>query len=184
MIVSLALGGAFSASESSYPPADPSRIASQVVSGIGFLGAGAIIRQGLNIKGLTTAATIWLSAAVGLACGAGEFFPAAVALLIALCTLIIMEKIEEKIFPAKKIKTLNLICERETFNLAKIQDILSENKVIVDNVDMSVAKGSSRIKVFFQIHIPNFLDTAAFCATLEQTAFVAKIELTSSEKLR
>lgn len=56
----------------------PSRMAAQVVSGIGFLGAGAIMREGLNIKGMNTAATLWCSAAVGVACGAGIF---AIALL-------------------------------------------------------------------------------------------------------
>ena len=50
---------------------DPTRIAAQIVTGIGFLGAGAIIRQGLSVRGLTTAATLWLVAAIGMAAGAG-----------------------------------------------------------------------------------------------------------------
>jgi putative Mg2+ transporter-C (MgtC) family protein len=53
--------------------ADPTRIAAQIVTGIGFLGAGAIIRQGLSVRGLTTAATLWVVAAVGMACGAGYY---------------------------------------------------------------------------------------------------------------
>jgi putative Mg2+ transporter-C (MgtC) family protein len=56
---------------------DPTRIAAQIVTGIGFLGAGAIIRQGLSIRGLTTAATLWVVAAIGMATGAG-YYPAAV----------------------------------------------------------------------------------------------------------
>ena len=52
---------------------DPTRIAAQIVTGIGFLGAGAIIRQGLSIRGLTTAATLWIAAAIGLAAGAGFY---------------------------------------------------------------------------------------------------------------
>ena len=59
--------------------ASPSRMAAQVVSGIGFLGAGAIMREGLNVKGLNTAATLWCSAAVGIGCGAGLFALAAIA---------------------------------------------------------------------------------------------------------
>lgn len=55
----------------------PSRMAAQVVSGIGFLGAGAIMREGVTVKGLNTAATLWCSAAVGVACGAGAFGMAA-----------------------------------------------------------------------------------------------------------
>jgi putative Mg2+ transporter-C (MgtC) family protein len=57
--------------------ASPSRMAAQVVSGIGFLGAGAIMREGLNVKGLNTAATLWCAAAVGVACAAGMFALAA-----------------------------------------------------------------------------------------------------------
>jgi putative Mg2+ transporter-C (MgtC) family protein len=56
--------------------ADPTRIAAQIVTGIGFLGAGAIIRDGLSIRGLTTAATLWVVAAIGMACGAGYYLPA------------------------------------------------------------------------------------------------------------
>ena len=63
---------------------DPGRIAAQVVSGIGFLGAGAFIKIGNNVKGLTTAASIWVVAAIGLAIGAGMYGPAAIALGAAL----------------------------------------------------------------------------------------------------
>ncbi len=52
---------------------DPTRIAAQVVTGIGFLGAGAILQQGVNVRGLTTAAALWASAAAGLAAGIGDF---------------------------------------------------------------------------------------------------------------
>jgi putative Mg2+ transporter-C (MgtC) family protein len=66
---------------------DPTRIAAQIVSGIGFLGAGAIIRQGLSVKGLTTAATLWLVAAIGMASGAGYYSAALFATAGALITL-------------------------------------------------------------------------------------------------
>jgi putative Mg2+ transporter-C (MgtC) family protein len=66
---------------------DPTRIAAQIVSGIGFLGAGAIIRQGLSVRGLTTAATLWLVAAIGMACGAGYYVPAIISTAVALVTL-------------------------------------------------------------------------------------------------
>jgi putative Mg2+ transporter-C (MgtC) family protein len=56
--------------------ADPTRIAAQIVTGIGFLGAGAIIREGLSVRGLTTAATLWVVAAIGMASGAGYYWPA------------------------------------------------------------------------------------------------------------
>ena len=64
---------AFLTSGANVVRADPTRIAAQIVTGIGFLGAGAIIRQGLSVRGLTTAATLWVVAAVGLAAGAGYY---------------------------------------------------------------------------------------------------------------
>lgn len=67
--------------------ADPTRIAAQIVSGIGFLGAGAIIRQGLSVRGLTTAATLWLAAAIGMAAGAGYYSAALIATIGGLLTL-------------------------------------------------------------------------------------------------
>jgi putative Mg2+ transporter-C (MgtC) family protein len=67
--------------------ADPSRIAAQVVTGVGFLGAGAIIRQGLSIRGLTTAATLWVVAAIGLAAGAGYYSAAIITTAVALAAL-------------------------------------------------------------------------------------------------
>jgi putative Mg2+ transporter-C (MgtC) family protein len=66
---------------------DPTRIAAQIVTGIGFLGAGAIIRQGLSIRGLTTAATLWVVAAIGLAAGAGYYSAALITTAVALVAL-------------------------------------------------------------------------------------------------
>jgi putative Mg2+ transporter-C (MgtC) family protein len=73
---------------SSHPVAlDPSRIAAQIVTGVGFLGAGAIIRQGISVRGLTTAATLWVVAAIGMACGAGLYTLAITATVVALLAL-------------------------------------------------------------------------------------------------
>ena len=66
---------------------DPTRIAAQIVTGIGFLGAGAIIRQGLTVRGLTTAATLWGVAAIGMACGAGYYLAAVVTTMLVIFTL-------------------------------------------------------------------------------------------------
>src|SRR2546430_13381915 len=68
----------FLTSGASVVRADPTRIAAQIVTGIGFLGAGAIIREGLSVRGLTTAATLWVVAAIGMACGAGWYWAALV----------------------------------------------------------------------------------------------------------
>ncbi len=70
-----------------FVPIDPTRIAAQIVTGIGFLGAGAIIRQGPRVRGLTTAATLWAVAAIGLACGAGYYSGAIATTVVVLVAL-------------------------------------------------------------------------------------------------
>lgn len=72
----------------------PERIAAQVVTGIGFLGAGAIMQSGGTVHGLTTAATIWVNAAIGMAAGAGEFAIALGATSITLIVLVVLPPIE------------------------------------------------------------------------------------------
>ena len=72
------------------PNVDPARIAAQVASGIGFLGAGAILRQGLGVRGLTTAATLWIAAAVGVASGAGAYPAVALGTAFMLLLLILL----------------------------------------------------------------------------------------------
>lgn len=74
--------------------ADPGRIAAQVVSGIGFLGAGTILREGLTVRGLTTAASLWVVAALGLAVGGGYYISAFTATILALITLTVLSRLD------------------------------------------------------------------------------------------
>ncbi len=83
---------------------DPSRIAAQVVSGIGFLGAGAIIRSQASVSGLTTAATLWVVSAIGLACGVGFYNGAFFVTALVLIGLIFFSRLEQKMFGAHKTK--------------------------------------------------------------------------------
>jgi putative Mg2+ transporter-C (MgtC) family protein len=72
------------------PGSDPTRIAAQIVTGIGFLGAGAIMRTGSGVQGLTTAATVWVNAAVGVAAGGGEDHLAVLATAVTLAALFVL----------------------------------------------------------------------------------------------
>ncbi len=74
---------------------DPGRVAAQVVTGIGFLGAGAIIRERFSVRGLTTAACLWIAAAIGIACGVGLFGISIVVTILSLGSLLLLKKIEE-----------------------------------------------------------------------------------------
>lgn len=78
-------------------PDSPGRIAAQVVSGIGFLGAGVIMREGMNIRGLNTAATLWCSAGIGVLCGLGLYQLATIATLLILCANILLREAAQRI---------------------------------------------------------------------------------------
>jgi putative Mg2+ transporter-C (MgtC) family protein len=83
------------------PGADPARVAAQIVTGIGFLGAGAILKRGVSVKGLTTAASLWAVAAVGMAAGAAAYGIAVAATIIVIVSLWPLRIIEDRWFPRK-----------------------------------------------------------------------------------
>lgn len=74
--------------------ADPARIAAQIVTGVGFLGAGAIMRTRVGVHGLTTAATVWVNAALGVAAGGGQYHLALIAMAVTMVVLLVIEPLE------------------------------------------------------------------------------------------
>ena len=89
---------------------DPARIASNIVVGVGFLGAGVILEDKGRITGLTTAATIWFSAALGMACGLGEFGLAGFTTLVALLVLLLFTRIERSLAISEEVRTYEITC--------------------------------------------------------------------------
>jgi putative Mg2+ transporter-C (MgtC) family protein len=85
---------------------DPSRIAAQIVTGIGFLGAGVIFRQGFTIRGLTTAASLWMVAAIGMAAGAGYWAGAVLATAVGVVSLRPLEWAKERVIPQRAAQRL------------------------------------------------------------------------------
>jgi putative Mg2+ transporter-C (MgtC) family protein len=107
--------------------ADPTRIAAQIVTGIGFLGAGAIIRHGLSVRGLTTAATLWVSAAIGIAAGSGYYSAAIFATVITLVSLsplrVLAHRLTERMRPEAKDLIVELAPETSVSALlGKLED--------------------------------------------------------------
>lgn len=86
----------------------PSRIAAQIVSGIGFLGAGAIIQDRGGVQGLTTAASIWLVASIGVACGSGQYAVATVTTILALLALVVFRPVTKMIHKKSREKSGNV----------------------------------------------------------------------------
>ena len=119
---------------------DTSRVAAQIVTGIGFIGAGTVLRNGPIVLGLTTAATLWIAASIGMACGAGMYEIAFAGTLLSILTLVSIRVFERKVIPnsikrTKRIK-ISIICKNEIakkiheFIIGKYQEIreLTEKK--------------------------------------------------------
>jgi putative Mg2+ transporter-C (MgtC) family protein len=87
----------FSGSERVHAALDPTRMAQGIMTGIGFLGAGVIVQEGVSVRGLTTAASIWITAAIGVLIGIGFYFPALLAFVLTLGTLSVFRWIEGKL---------------------------------------------------------------------------------------
>ena len=106
---------------------DPSRIAAQVVSGVGFLGAGTILFRGEAVKGLTTAASLWAVAGIGLATGSGLYVGAFASTVIVLAVLAGIKPIEERYRRRLQTRTLVLLAARGAFSLEILREVVGAN---------------------------------------------------------
>ena len=102
-----------------FPDSDMTRVAAQVVAGIGFLGAGAIIKDNKSVKGLTTAATLWCAAAIGILCAANLLFESAIGTLLVLFTNIVLRTVNSKINKLSgninyNMYVFSIVCEENT----------------------------------------------------------------------
>ena len=131
MLIGIDGSGKFSSDTSR----DTARIAGQVISGIGFLGAGTILQKKNAVTGLTTAATLWLSAAIGLAVGIGYYEGAIIATVICLVTLISLNKISDLI-NKKTIKSYSMIFDTYNFNQDSFYEFTSKEGVEIRKLDI------------------------------------------------
>lgn len=157
---------------------DPTRIAAGVISGIGFLGGGAIMKQGLNIKGLTSAAIIWTAASFGLAIGAGLYVQVGVALIISLSILIGLEKINTKFFPATRSKSLHLCFENETLDMNKISQTIKKHGMKIADVNTSRAISVKRIILHYSVQAPREDDFDELIADLNKIGTLSEFSIT------
>ncbi|CAE6772299.1 MgtC/SapB family protein [Paraburkholderia sp. SEWSISQ10-3 4] len=110
---------------------DPSRVAAQVVSGIGFLGAGSILLRGEIVRGLTTAASLWSVAGIGLAVGGGMYTAAIGATIIILIILVGVKPLERRFISVKQQRNITLLVERGSVSLDSVHNALGTGSVRV-----------------------------------------------------
>lgn len=137
---------------------DPARIAAQVVSGIGFLGAGAILRSDRDIKGITTAATIWMSAAIGLACGNGLYFGAILTTVFGLIVLTSFRRVESRMMPSSKyISSIYMIVEKENFKASDLKEKLEINNLCINTLNYKNI-GDNKVEVLIEFEKETILN--------------------------
>jgi putative Mg2+ transporter-C (MgtC) family protein len=130
---------------------DPGRIPAQVISGIGFLGAGTIIIEGANVKGLTTAASLWTVAAIGLAVGVGFYYGAILATFLILLTLITFNRLEAVILKKSYLQPLTLIVKDMPGQLGKVGSSLGDMDISIKDVKMeNIEEGKLLITLMIQ----------------------------------
>ena len=138
---------------------DPTRIAANVVTGVGFLGAGTILRHGNTISGLTTAASLWIVSGIGLAVGIGFYAGALMTTLMVLISLILLRSLESSFARMKSLRRLWVRGIDQPGLLANVSAIFGEMHVYVAKVDMSEPEymetfNSEVITLEFQLRLP------------------------------
>jgi putative Mg2+ transporter-C (MgtC) family protein len=144
---------------------DPTRIAAQIVTGIGFLGAGAIIRQGLSIRGLTTAATLWVVAAIGMAAGAGYYSAAVVGTALVLVSLWPLRIAAGRLLARVRPEQARLIVEvRRGGSAAPVLDTLEKTGTETRALEFEEEHGRRRMAL--EVALPSELSPASLVAHL------------------
>ena len=123
---------------------DPARIAAQIITGIGFIGAGTVMRSGTNILGITTAATLWMCAAVGMSCGTGEFVLAAIATVSTMAILILIRIFEKEVIQHRISHYRNIEIKMSTSlkNMDQLNAIIEKHFSKITKFDKKVLNGT------------------------------------------
>ncbi len=137
--------------------ADPARIAAQVVSGIGFLGAGTILREGANIRGLTTAASLWVIAAIGLAAGAGLYGAAVGVAFISLLTLVVLSRLEAVLISRRSYSVIRITLSDRPGQIGQVGSTLGRYGVNIKNIIMKPGNVAGSIEV--ELHVRSSVKT-------------------------
>jgi putative Mg2+ transporter-C (MgtC) family protein len=148
---------------------DPTRLAAQVISGIGFLGAGAILRYGVSVKGLSTAASLWTMAIVGLAVGGGYYIPALVTTALLLVTLVTLNFLERRFIRQYVTLSVSIIAEDRPNILEESRQVMLKHVKTVS--DIRIEKNFLKKRVRIQSEV-TFLEGKALESLMDDLALI------------
>ena len=138
---------------------DPGRIAAQIVTGIGFLGAGVILKEGFTIVGLTTAACLWIAAAIGMASGAGLYFIATSTTALSLISLILLRWFErfyrKDIYRNLSVSIPNEVDARKVIELVKSKEVMITSFGIERDYETLTTNARMQLRLFYKGNVDN-----------------------------
>lgn len=156
---------------------DPARVAAQVISGVGFLGAGAIIQNRGSIRGLTTAAGIWMVAAIGLAIGVGLYLIAIVSTAFILFTLVSLERYEHQVMTERSAKTIQITTHSMKVNTVEMKRVLSRYSIAVHDILLDYNYEKQITTITFIVLTKGNTDFESLFSEMRLTYPIASIQL-------
>jgi putative Mg2+ transporter-C (MgtC) family protein len=156
---------------------DSSRIAASVVSGVGFLAGGAILRTGINVQGLTTAAGLWLVTAIGMSAGAGMWVVSVVVTLMGITTLTVLRRFEDKNDHLVSRRVSLVLASAEVFDV--VMTALNGQGVKVSDFDYDrrLDDEKKRTEVTFDMEVPLTLGVPKVIASIESVDGVRRVQV-------
>lgn len=155
---------------------DPSRIAAQIVTGVGFLGAGVIIKDKGSIRGLTTAATLWLNAAVGMAAGLGMVVIPVACTVIGLVSLTILKTIQKKV-RRDIYEAVNITCSDFEHSLDQLTEFFARQNFTVEKVSLHKVNKQELTYKFILKCDRTCIDYVSFIKELTKLDFIRKVKV-------
>lgn len=172
-----AYGPAFSEAGPDSIRFDPTRVAAQVVTGIGFLGAGAILRRGVNVRGLTTAASIWVTAAIGVAVGLGYWVAAFATTTVALLSLLLLKPLEHALVTRSRSGVRKLVIDLDpSGSLAAVTERLEARGIELRSVKIVGSEGTER-ELMASVWVPSDIRIDEVINELSEVAGVTDVDL-------
>lgn len=158
---------------------DPGRIAAQVITGIGFLGGGAMIHMKGAVRGLTTAAGIWMTAIIGMAVGIGMYLCSIGATLLILLTLVTFEQYEKRRKLGQESKVISLTVDGIVGDMAPYREVLAANKVHLSTFFIEYNYADDRTELNFVVLVHTYTDLLPVLGLLRSVHPTRKLTLTS-----
>ncbi|WP_010245297.1 MgtC/SapB family protein [Acetivibrio cellulolyticus] len=154
---------------------DPARLGAQVISGIGFLGAGTIIREGMSVRGLTTAASLWAVSCVGIAAGIGFYEGAIIAALVIYLTLIVLKKLEISFAKKRQLNILYVKTHNIPGQLGNIGCLFGKHDITIKNIEFLNSDDDNDALIKFLVKLPGNVKKEDIIGELQLIEGISKV---------